>query len=96
MNNLSLTVASLRFKVEKLVDLHRQIKLEHNELKSEKAELEKKLKEKQEIIRSLEEKQSQIKLARVLTETHENTTDIKLKINELVREIDKCIAQLNR
>lgn len=96
MNNISLTAASLRFKIEKLVDLHRQIKEEHEQLKREKAELERQLKEKKDVIILLEEGRTQQKIAGVLTEKHENTTDIKLKINELVREIDKCIAQLNR
>ena len=26
---------------------------------------------------------------------HESTKDVKLKINEMVREIDKCIAQIS-
>lgn len=46
-------------------------------------------------IASLEEANKTLKIAKSLTGAGENT-DAKLKINELVREIDKCIALLNK
>jgi chromosome segregation ATPase len=50
--------------------------------------------QKNEII-NLEERNKQIKLATELEVSDEETTDMRLKINELVREIDKCIALLS-
>jgi chromosome segregation ATPase len=46
-------------------------------------------------ITSIEESNKTLKIAKSLTGAGENT-DAKLKINELVREIDKCIALLNK
>jgi hypothetical protein len=35
-------------------------------------------------------------VAKTVADTDEKNLALKLKINELVREIDHCIAQLNR
>lgn len=43
----------------------------------------------------LEERNKQIKLATTLAVSGKDKTGLKLKINELVREIDKCIALLS-
>lgn len=50
----------------------------------------------QQKIESLNEENEKLKVAGALAgEEKESTKDVKLKINELVREIDKCIALLN-
>ena len=46
-------------------------------------------------IKNLEETNKQIKLAQTLVFSSKDKTATKLKINELVREIDKCIALLS-
>jgi chromosome segregation ATPase len=50
--------------------------------------------QKNEII-GLEERNKKIKLATELKVSDEENSDLKLKINELVREIDRCIALLS-
>ena len=66
-------------------------------VQEEKEELNRVIKEKNAHITELEERIKVLKLAKTLTNTEENsTTDIKYRINELVREIDKSIALLNR
>jgi chromosome segregation ATPase len=55
-------------------------------------------KEKEELkttINNLEERIKIVKLAKSLSETDEKTNQVKQRINELVREIEKCIALLN-
>lgn len=47
-------------------------------------------------LKDLEEKHRILKLARSVAQTDEKTLDIKSKINDFVREIDKCIAILNK
>jgi len=37
-----------------------------------------------------------LKLAKVIASSDESTHDAKIKVNRIVREIDKCIALLNR
>ncbi|WP_245939465.1 hypothetical protein [Tenacibaculum gallaicum] len=48
--------------------------------------------------KQLEEQQKQfnlLKIAKTIEGSNENTRETKLKINALVREIDKCITLLN-
>lgn len=59
-------------------------------LNNEKQELE-------EIVKQLKEQVKMLKLAKQIDgEEKENNKDVKLMINEMVREIDKCIALLNK
>jgi hypothetical protein len=37
-----------------------------------------------------------VKLAKSIEGSGEDTSKLKLKINEVVREVDKCIAMLNK
>ena len=80
--DISLVVSSLQSKVEKLILQHR------------KATEEKKQKQK-ENFSELEEKNKVLKLANNISGAEGKNTEVKLKINELVREIDKCIALVN-
>ena len=47
-------------------------------------------------MKELEKKYERIKLSGALLGEGENASEAKRKINELVREIDKCIALLDR
>jgi len=96
MKDLTLISNSLHSKIEKLVHLHDKLKDDNKKLSSDKLVLVKQVKEQEESIKKLEEGTIKLKLALTLNKSTEQTTDIKLKINELVREIDKCIALLNR
>ena len=59
-------------------------------LNNEKQELEK-------IVKQLKEQIKMLKLAKQIDgEKIEDNKDVKLMINEMVREIDKCIALLNK
>ncbi len=53
------------------------------------------LEEKEQQLKDQEEKYDLLKVAKTIEGSKENTRDTKLKINALIREIDKCITQLN-
>ncbi|MFQ3577106.1 MAG: hypothetical protein SNJ77_11790 [Cytophagales bacterium] len=53
------------------------------------------IKEKDERIKNLETQEKIVKIADNLAEDTQKTTDLKLKINEYIREIDRCIAFLS-
>ena len=89
-------VDSIKNKVNKIMMMHQKVKDDIFKLEAEKDYLVKTLKERKTIIENLEEKNKRIKLAKSLSEDNESSLDVKLRINELVREIDKCIAYLNR
>ena len=96
MSNLSDLVKELTIKLNKLITMHLLVKEENNSLKEDKknllASIEILNKEKQDLI----ERNNLLKLAKSLSQTDEKSSKIKNKINELVREIDKSIALLNR
>ena len=96
MSALSPIVTRLYSKVKRLVFLHKKLQEDNMKLIKEREELLKIVQQDKNTILKLEEKNKVIKLAKSLSETRESPGEIKLKINELVREIDKCIALLNK
>ena len=96
MRNLSLSVSDIRSKIEKIVHLHERVKDENFKLIAEKEDLLKAIESKKNMINNLEERTKILKLAKSLSGVNESSLDTKLKINDLVREIDRCIALLNR
>ena len=72
----------------------------NSSLKEQKIQLETKVSE---LKNTLEQQKAEIenfnekvKMAKSLGGDSEKNTEMKLKINELVREIDKCISLLNK
>ena len=96
MSDLKSIASSLESKVEKLVDLHHKAKKELSALKTENTHLTQTVVQQKQVIKDLEEKGKVIKLSKSLSNNNENTTELKLKINELIREVDKCISLLNK
>ncbi len=96
MSNYSAIITSLNSKIEKLIILHKSLVEEKTKLKAENQELEKQIKELTIKQSQLENQNKAIRLAKDLKKDGENSLDLKLKINELVREIDKCIVMMSR
>ncbi|MBD3748138.1 MAG: hypothetical protein IE931_01470 [Sphingobacteriales bacterium] len=83
-------------RTQKLVDLSKALQ-EHNDLLNlENQSLKVALETSENKRKELEEKLRVLKLAKSLEGTSEKTLDIKQKINEFVREIDKCIVLLSK
>ena len=95
MSNIGLTADKLRAKIEKLVHLHKVLADDNANLSNERQVLLKTIEEQKQVISKLEEQNRLARIARQMPGENGNL-DLKLKINELVREIDKCIALLNR
>jgi len=87
---------SLEEKIKKIIDLHDQLKSENHRLLTENNELSENLKLKDNEIKALQTKHEHLKLAKLLSTKGEDSHDAKLKVNRIVREIDKCIALLNK
>jgi len=96
MGDLKSIASSFESKVEKLLDLHHKAKKELHSLKTENIHLSQTIEQQKKVIKDLEEKGKILKLSKSLSTTNENTTELKLKINELIREVDKCISLLNK
>jgi len=95
MSDLKSVVASLEGKIEKLLDLHHRTKKELFALQNQNTNLNQTISQQKQSIKELEDKSKVLKLSKSIS-TNENTTELKLKINELIREVDKCIALLNK
>jgi uncharacterized protein YjcR len=94
MKDLSLLVGNVKDKAEKLVEKHKLLQEENNSLSTKMEKVKKELEDKNQQILELNDKLKLLKLAKNVG--GESTKEVKLKINEMVREIDKCIAQINR
>jgi uncharacterized coiled-coil DUF342 family protein len=95
MENVSEMITSVDLKVKRLIEQHNEIKGNIREYQNEIQELKTINDEHQKIISELKDKIKLLKIAKS-AETKEGAVDAKLKINEMVREIDKCIGLLNR
>jgi predicted nucleic acid-binding Zn-ribbon protein len=86
----------LNRKLDELFRRHTDLKTELANLKNGTEELKRTLQERDDRIKELELKYERIKLSGALLGEGENAMEAKRKINELVREIDRCVALLNR
>jgi len=93
MNDLTLNITDLKSKIEKLVNLHQLLKKENEQLATDKENLEKTIAEQKVTIEALEKNNKEIEASKN-EEQSKIVTDTKVKINELVQEIDNCIALL--
>jgi hypothetical protein len=89
-------LALLNKKLEELLDRYSDLRTKNKELKNENELLQRNLQERNEKIKQLEIKYERVKLSGALLGEGENAIEAKKKINELVREIDRCVALLNR
>ncbi len=90
-------------RTQRLLELCEVLQEENNLLKQENKALEANLDDNKSKISDLEEKLKALKLARSLEgipvtqiSSDEKTLDIKQKISDFVREIDKCIVLLKK
>jgi FtsZ-binding cell division protein ZapB len=86
----------LNRKIDELIFKYTALKDETAELKSYNKTLEETVNNKEAIIRDLKTKNERIKLTGALLGESENAVEAKKKITELSKEIDKCVALLNR
>ncbi|MGI4749955.1 MAG: hypothetical protein ACRYFB_04915 [Janthinobacterium lividum] len=83
-------------KTERLISLCAALQEENELLKFENQSLNTLLESGKEKNKELEDKLRVLKLAKSFSETDEKSLDIKQKINDFVREIDKCIVLLKK
>ncbi len=86
----------LNRKLDELLTGYSNLKTEAEELRKVNESLKLTLQNRDESLRELETKYERVKLTGALLGEGENATEAKKKITELVREIDRCVALLNR
>ena len=89
-------VDSLEIKINKLISLYNVTKQEKEIIVNENKNYKNKLTKQQEVVKKLEEKIKVIKISNLVSSDSEDKKKTKQKINKYVREIDRCIALLNK
>ena len=89
-------INSIEVKVGKLIEKLSQIQLEKSDLQKNNSTLNAKLQEQEEQIIALQDKVKLMNISKTVDTDQEDVKATRLKINEYVREIDKCIALLNK
>jgi cell division protein FtsL len=94
MDDVTTLVSGIDFKVRKLIAQQRKLRDEKENLIIELNQQKQTNEEQKQVIKGFEEKIRILKLAK-MTDGKEDNSDVRTRINELVREIDKCIGLLN-
>ena len=83
-------------KVQRLVETYEAVKTERDTLRVSLSERDTLVNHLNNTVSNLEEKNKKLQLADAFKVSSEDTRDAKLKIGRIVREIDKCMALLNK
>ncbi len=89
-------INSIETKLGKLIEKLGHIQLEKSDLQADNDTLNSKLEEKERKIIALQDKVKLMNISKSVDIDKDDLKATKLKINEYVREIDKCIALLNK
>ena len=90
------TIDRLQNKLERLISKYQEVKSDNLQLKEKLLSLQKQFEKQEQSISELKDKNKILKLSASLHGEEQDTQAEKKRINELVREIDKCIALLNK
>lgn len=86
----------LRSRIKEIMTALEKERERTQKLESEMGDLKSRLSQQSNEKEELEHKYNNLKLAKVLSGDQEEEHDARIKVNRIVREIDKCIALLNR
>lgn len=94
MAELAVLLQNLDEKVDRLLEANNDLKEENTRLNQHTEELKSALASSQTAIVALEDEIKMLKMANSVAGVSDKNTEMKLKINELVKEIDKCMSLL--
>lgn len=96
MSNTLEAIHLLEDKLKNLLSNYEFLKKENEILLQNTTQLQNKLIEREQLLVKQKEQYDLLKVAKTIEGSNTSTKDTKLKINALVREIDKCIVQLHK
>lgn len=86
----------IRERIQSLKSRMQEHQEANSQLKQKNDELQQQVQQKQLLIDDLEQKNQRLSLVKSIKANDEDSHEARLQINRIVREIDKCIALLNR
>ena len=89
-------INNIEVKLGKFIEKHQQLSNENLVLTQENNDLSGEMKKKKDEISTLQDKIKLMNISKSVEVSKEEVKASRLKINEYVREIDKCIALLNK
>jgi len=95
MRDLFEIVTGLEAKITKLVERQTQLQEQNARLLQENRGLQQEVESGRRKIEDLENRYDSLRVARTMVGSKEDKHMTKLKINALIREIDKCIVELS-
>jgi len=95
MEDLSVLLSGVEYKTLQLIKIIKELKQENIEIKTKLDELNQINTDNNLKIKYLAEKNTILKITNSI-EGEENKSKAKLKINELLREVERCLALLNK
>ena len=96
MSSPTTQLDQIKIKVEKLIMLHDKLYEQNAQLEHEKIMLEEKLHVQNRIINELKEKDKITNLASAINTNNQDSREVKKKISNYIKEIDRCLAMLNK
>ncbi|MCX6186238.1 MAG: hypothetical protein NTU43_04465 [Bacteroidetes bacterium] len=93
--NTNYTFLNIELKVVKLLKEHEELKKRYLEVLKHTQELEQNLETHKNTIANLVEKNKLLKIASEIDSSGEDKKELKLKINQYIRELDECIRLLS-
>ena len=88
-------VVEIEMKVRKLIGENRRLRVEAEEANERCRQLQEQVDKQNIVINNLKEQNNNLKLGNTLTQKGDSV-EIKLKINQLIRSIDKSLALINK
>ena len=89
-------LTEFKLKVKQMIAKHESLKLEKDQLLRKIGGLEETINHLRQENSLIEQKYENVKMAKMLVASDDDNKDAKNRIQKLVREIDKCIALLNK
>lgn len=96
MDNALEVILLLEKKIKNLLSNYEFLKKENEILLQNVSNLQNQVIDREQMLVKLKEEYDLLKVAKTISGSNTNTKDTKLKINALIREIDKCILELNQ
>lgn len=93
--SLNKIISNIEIKLNNLLSSHNKLKEINESLNTEKAHFISEIETKNKEIDALKDKIKIMSISKSVDASKGDIRQTKLKINEYIREIDKCIAQLN-
>lgn len=93
--SLNKIISNIEIKLNNLLSSHNKLKEINESLNAQKAKLISDIEIKNKEIDALKDKIKIMSISKSVDASKGDIRQTKLKINEYIREIDKCIAQLN-